>query len=74
MNLEFFILGGYGQFVWPAFVFSFVSCAVFFIKAKKELQKQEKIYLNKYGKFNMIKTQTTKKNKTSKEILSGSLV
>jgi len=74
MNLEFFILGGYGQFVWPAFVFSFVSCAVFFIKAKKELQKQEKIYLNKYGKFNTIKTQTTKKNKTSKEILSGSLV
>ena len=74
MNLEFFILGGYGQFVWPAFVFSFVSCAVFFIKAKKELQKQEKIYLNKYGKFNTIKTQTTEKNKTSKEILSGSLV
>ena len=74
MNLEFFILGGYGQFVWPAFVFSFVSCAFLFMKVKKELQKQEKIYLNKYGKFNTIKTQTTKKNKTSKEILSGSLV
>ena len=24
MNLELLILGGYGQFVWPAFVFTFV--------------------------------------------------
>ena len=74
MNLEFFILGGYGQFVWPAFVFSFVSCAFLFMKVKKELQKQEKIYLGKYGKFVTAEIKTTEKNKTSKEVLSGSSI
>ena len=74
MSLEFFILGGYGQFVWPAFVFSFVSCAFLFMKVKKELQKQEKIYLGKYGEFVTAKIKTSEKNKTSKEVLSGSSI
>ena len=74
MNLEFFILGGYGQFVWPAFIFAFVSCVVLYKKTKKELQKQEKIYLGKYGKFVTAKIKTTEKNKTSKEVLSGSSI
>ena len=51
MDLEFFILGGYGQFVWSAFIFTFVSCVVLYIKTKKELQKQEKIFLKEYGKL-----------------------
>ena len=74
MNLEFFILGGYGQFVWPAFMFSFISCAFLFIKFKKELQKQEKIYLSKYGKFEKVKIKTTEKDKAPKEVLSGSSI
>ena len=74
MNLDFFILGGYGQFVWPAFIFSFVSCAFLLIKAKDELRKQEKIYLDKYGKFNMAKIKITKKNKISREVLSGNSI
>ena len=74
MNLEFFILGGYGQFVWPAFVFSFVSCTFLFIKFKKELQKQEKIYLSKYGKFETIRIKSTGKDKAPKEVLSGSSI
>ena len=74
MDFEFLILDGYGKFVWSAFVFSFVSCTVLYIQAKKELQKQEKIYLSKYGKLNTIKIQTTEKNKASKEVLSGSSI
>tara|TARA_B100000029_G_scaffold271208_1_gene266342 strand:- start:5788 stop:6012 length:225 start_codon:yes stop_codon:yes gene_type:complete len=74
MNLEFFILGGYGQYVWPAFVFSFVSCAVLFIKAKKELEIQEKIYLNKYAEPLAIKIETAGKKKTIKKVLSGSSI
>ena len=74
MDFEFLILDGYGKFVWPAFVFSFVSCAVLYIQVKKELQKQEKIYLNKYGKLNTIKIQITEKNKAPKEVLSGSSI
>ena len=71
MNLEFFILGGYGQFVWPAFVFSFVSCAFLFMKVKKELQKQEKIFLSEYKEPHTARIKSTEENKIAKEVLSG---
>ena len=38
MVLELLILGGYGQFVWPSFVFTFVSCLILYVKTKKELR------------------------------------
>ena len=54
MNLELLILNGYGQFVWPAFIFTFVSCFVLYVKTKKEFQKQEKLFLKE---FKQIKTE-----------------
>jgi len=44
MDLNIFILGGYGQYVWPAFVFAFLCCFSLYFKTKKELKKQEKLY------------------------------
>ena len=46
MNLEFFLLNGYGQFVWPAFIFTFFSCFVLYAKTYKKFKKYEKLYLN----------------------------
>lgn len=68
MNLELLILGGYGQFVWPAFIFTFVSCFSLYIKTKKEFQKQEKIFLKEFKQMQTEKIETTKE----KEALSGS--
>ena len=68
MNLEFLILGGYGQFVWPAFIFTFVSCFSLYIKTKKEFQKQEKIFLKEFKQMQSEKIETVKE----KEALSGS--
>ena len=68
MNLELLILGGYGQFVWPAFIFTFVSCFVLYVKTKKEFQKQEKMFLNEFKQIQTEKIETTK----NKEVLSGS--
>ena len=68
MNLEFFILGGYGQFVWPAFIFTFVSCFSLYIKTKKEFQKQEKNFLKEFKQMQTEKIETVKE----KEALSGS--
>ena len=70
MNLEFLILGGYGQFVWPAFIFTFVSCYVFYAKTQKEFQKQEKMFLKEFKQMQTKKIATVKK----KEALSGSSV
>jgi len=68
MNLELLILGGYGQFVWPAFIFTFVSCFSLYVKTKKEFQKQEKIFLKEFKQMQTEKIETAKK----KEALSGS--
>ena len=74
MDLEFFILGGYGQFVWSAFVFTFVSCLILYIKTKKELQKQEKMFLKEYEKLHIAEIRTFKEKKTTKEVLSGNSI
>ena len=63
MNLEVLILGGYGQFVWPAFIFSFVSCFILYIKIKKEFKKQEKMFLKEFKQMPTEKIETAKKKK-----------
>ena len=68
MNLELLILGGYGQYVWPAFIFTFVSCFVFFVITRKEFQKHEKMFLKEFKQMQTDKITTCKK----KEALSGS--
>ena len=70
--MEFFILNGYGQFVWPAFIFTFVSCFSLYLKTKKEFQKQEKIYLKEFEQSQTIKIETDKRKETKKQALSGS--
>ena len=70
MNTELLILGGYGQFVWPAFIFTFVCCFVLYLKTKKELKKQEAIFLIEYKHAPAEKIKVTKQ----KEILPGSPV
>ena len=68
MYLEFLILGGYGQFVWSAYIFTFVSCFTLYVKIKREFQKQEKMFLKEFNQMQNEKMETTKK----KEVLSGS--
>ena len=74
MNVEFIYLGGYGQFVWPAFIFSFTICLILYLETKKELKKQEKIFFNEYRQLHAIKIKTSERKKTVKETLSGSTI
>ena len=74
MDLEIFTLGGYGQFVWPAFIFTFVSCFILYKKTKKELLKQEKLFLKEYEQLSPVKIKTVEEKKITKEALSGSSI
>jgi len=71
MNMGFFIFGEYGQFVWPAFIFTFLSCFLLFLKTKKELKKHEMLYAKN---FDLVSNVEIKKEKIlrTKEILSNS--
>ena len=74
MSMEFFNLDGYGQFVWPAFIFTFVSCFLLYLRTKKEFQKQEKIFSNEFKQLRTVKIKVVKSKEATKEILSGSSI
>ena len=74
MYQELFILGGYGVFVWPSFIFTLVSCFIFYLKTKKELKKQEKIFLSEFKYSNVEISRKFKESKITKEVLSASSV
>ena len=74
MIMEIVNLGGYGQFVWPAFIFTFVSCFLLYLRTKKEFQKQEKMFINEFKQLHTVKIKTVKTKEVTKEVLSGSSV
>ena len=74
MNLEFFILDGYGRFVWPAFIFTFVSCFILYLRTQKEFEKQEKMFLNHFKQMQSLKIKVVKEKETAKEALFGSSI
>ena len=69
--MDLIYLGGYGQFVWPAFIFTFLSCFFLYLKTEGELQKQEKIYMNEFKKLRTLEIKTVEAKKEKKEVLSG---
>ena len=64
MNIEFLILGGYGKFVWPAFIFTFFSFSFLYIKTKREMQKLEKMFLVEFQQVKAIKIETKKESES----------
>ena len=70
MNLELFIMGGYGHFVWPAFMFTLISCFVFYLKTNEAFKKEEKIFLRDFKQIQEIKIKTAK----NQEALSDALI
>ena len=72
MIMEFFILGGYGHFVWSAFIFTFVTCFLLYLKTKKELKKQEKKFLIEFKQIPVSEIEITEQKELSEKILSGS--
>ena len=69
MFIELLTMDGYGQFVWSAFIFSFVSCFYLYLKTRIEFKKQEKIYLLEFGLTEAKKIQFNKRKKSTEEAL-----
>jgi len=70
MIMELLSMNGYGQYVWTAFIFSFVSCLYLYLKTRIEFKKQEKIYLLEFGLIEAKKIQFNKRKKSTEEALS----
>ena len=69
MNITHLFFNGYGQFIWPAFFFTFLICFSYYLSTKKELEKQEKIFSREHKQTQNIKIENLKKKGTTKEAL-----
>ena len=74
MVIDLLYLGGYGQFVWPAFIFTFASCFLLYLKTKNELKEHEKMFLIEFKQIPVEKTEIAEQKELSKEVLSGTSV
>tara|TARA_Y100000590_G_scaffold443196_1_gene572306 strand:+ start:1488 stop:1712 length:225 start_codon:yes stop_codon:yes gene_type:complete len=66
MNIEVLILNGYGQFVWPAFIFTFLSLLLLYIKTKKEFNKVEKVFNKEFNQSEILKARVIEKKENTK--------
>ena len=63
-------MNGYGLFVWPAFIFSFLSCLGLYLKIRIEFKKHQKIYLSEFGLTEVKKIKFKKRKESTEEVLS----
>jgi len=75
MDLSIFILGKYSYFVWPAFIFAFLSCFYLYVKTKKKLKKYDKLYLaENYQQKLGEESNSRSSSHPKKEILGASII
>jgi len=72
MDLNFLTLNGYGQFVWPAFLFTFVVCYYLYARTINEFNKQQKLFLETFEPPLAVKITVIKHKKSTEEFLTGS--
>ena len=66
---NFILMDGYGIFVWSAFIFTFVCCLFVYLKTRKELKKQEKMFSEKVNELPATKIAIVQERKVEKQIL-----
>ena len=73
MNLNIFLMDGYGMYVWSAFVFTFLVCLILYFKTRKSLRKLERDFKEEVEKLSTEQADSLKTGKISKEILNSQI-
>ena len=71
MNLNVFLMNGYGTYVWSSFLLTFLICLFLFLKTKKALKKLEKDFIKETQGLSPEQFEDLKKQKVPKEILAS---
>lgn len=71
MNLDLFIMNGYGLYVWSAFIFTLVSFATLYFVIKNQYVKERNKFIVKFGTLNSERISLAKSQGMNKEILSN---
>ena len=71
MNLEIFLMNGYGIYVWPAFIFTILSLISLYAITKTQYTKEKNKFIVKFGTLNSERAAFAKSQRINKEILSN---
>ena len=71
MNLNVFLMDGYGTYVWSSFLLTFLICLFLFLKTKKTLKKLKKDFIKDTQGLSPEQFEDLKKQKVPKEILAS---
>tara|TARA_B100000029_G_scaffold56483_1_gene51129 strand:- start:1172 stop:1399 length:228 start_codon:yes stop_codon:yes gene_type:complete len=69
MNLDVFLMNGYGIYVWSSFLLTFLVCLFLFLKTRKTLKKLEQDFVKETQALSQQQLESLKKQKVAKEIL-----
>ena len=66
---QLFIMDGYGVYVWSAFLFTMLSFISLYLLIKKQLVREQAIFVSKFLNLSEKKLEAVKAKKINKEIL-----
>ena len=69
MNLDVFLMNGYGIYVWSSFLLTFLVCLFLFLKTRKTLKKLERDFIKEAQSLSQQQLKDLKTQKVAKEIL-----
>ncbi len=69
MNLNVFLMNGYGIYVWSSFLLTFLVCLFLFLRTRKTLKKLEKDFIKETENLSQQQFEDFKKQRIVKEIL-----
>tara|TARA_B110000438_G_scaffold109812_1_gene107717 strand:- start:4718 stop:4951 length:234 start_codon:yes stop_codon:yes gene_type:complete len=69
---QLFIMDGYGVYVWSAFLFTMLSFMSLYLLVKKQLVREQAIFVSKFLDLSEKKLEAVKTKKINKEILINS--
>ena len=71
MIIEFFLMKGYGLYVWSAFLFTLLSFVSLYFIIKFQYAREKKKFIAKFGALNSERAKVAKSQSINKEILSN---
>tara|TARA_B100002051_G_scaffold167281_1_gene157964 strand:- start:593 stop:817 length:225 start_codon:yes stop_codon:yes gene_type:complete len=69
--MSIFTMGGYGIYVWSAFIFTFLVCLGLFLRTRKTMKKLESEFVAEAENLSDAKLKVLKNRKIEKQILTS---
>mgnify|MGYP001242715997 CR=1 FL=1 len=74
MISEFFIMNGYGLYVWSAFIFTLLSFVSLYVIIKVQYIKEKNKFVSKFGALKPERAAVAKSQRIHREILSNTSI